>query len=82
MFNLDEIGSKNFNLLSNARQIALITSSLNSIEEAIKSVEEEVPLEMIATDIKEAYDLLGEIIGATYKDELLDELFANFCLGK
>ncbi len=82
MFNLDEIGSKNFNLLSNARQIALITSSLNSIEEAIKSVEEEVPLEMIATDIKEAYDLLGEIIGSTYKDELLDELFANFCLGK
>lgn len=78
MFNLDEIGSKNFNLLSNARQIALITSSLNSIEEAIKSVEEEVPLEMIATDIKEAYDLLGEIIGSTYKDELLDELFANF----
>ena len=37
---------------------------------------------MIATDIKEAYDLLGEIIGSTYKDELLDELFANFCLGK
>lgn len=82
MFELDELKNKNYNFLSNAREISLVTSSLNSINEAIKSVEEEVPLEMIAADIKESYDTLGEIIGATYKDELLDELFSNFCLGK
>lgn len=82
MFKLDELKNKNYNFLSNAREISLVTSSLNSINEAIKSVEEEVPLEMIAADIKESYDTLGEIIGATYKDELLDELFSNFCLGK
>jgi len=41
-----------------------------------------MPLEMISVDIKKAYDDLGEIIGATYKDELLDELFSKFCLGK
>lgn len=82
MFKLDEIKSKNYNFLSNARQSSLVSSALNSIKEAMKSVENEVPLEMIATDIKEAYDTLGEIIGETYKDELLDELFSNFCLGK
>lgn len=82
MFKLDEIKSKNYNFLSNARQSSLVSSALNSIKEAMKSVENEVPLEMIAADIKEAYDTLGEIIGETYKDELLDELFSNFCLGK
>ena len=79
MFNLNEIKSKNYNFLSNARQIALVRNSLESIENAIKSVEEEMPLEMISVDIKKAYDDLGEIIGATYKDELLDELFSKFC---
>ena len=53
-----------------------------SVNEALKSVENEVPLEMIAADIKEAFDTLGEIIGKSYNEELLDELFSNFCLGK
>lgn len=82
MFKLDEIKTKNYNFLSNARQSALVSSALNSINDAIKSVEDEVPLEMIAEDIKEAFDTLGEIIGKSYKEELLDELFSNFCLGK
>lgn len=82
LFKLDELKSKNYNFLANARQSSLVVKSLNSIKEALKSVENEVPLEMIAADIKEAYDLLGEIIGETYKDELLDELFSKFCLGK
>ena len=82
MFNLNEIKSKNYNFLSNARQIALVRTALESIENALMSVEDEIPLEMIAVDIKKAYDDLGEIIGATYKDELLDELFSKFCLGK
>lgn len=82
MFKLEEIKSKNYNFLANARQSSLVANALSSIKEALKSVEAEVPLEMIAADIKEAYDTLGEIIGETYKDELLDELFSNFCLGK
>lgn len=82
MFNLNEIKSKNYNFLSNAREIALVRTALESIENALKSVEDEMPLEMISVDIKKAYDDLGEIIGATYKDELLDELFSKFCLGK
>lgn len=82
LFNLNEIKAKNYNFLSNARSIALVRSSLESIENAIESVKEEMPFEMISVDIKKAFDDLGEIIGATYKDELLDELFSKFCLGK
>lgn len=82
MFNLNKIKSSDFNYLSNARQIALVRESLESIKSAIESAQNEVPLEMIAQDISDAYSTLGEIIGSTYKDELLDELFSKFCLGK
>lgn len=82
LFNINEIKSKNYNYLSNARQIALVKESLRAIANAIESVKNAMPLEMIAVDIDEAYELLGEIIGSTYKDELLDELFSKFCLGK
>lgn len=82
LFNLNGIKSKNYNYLSNARQVALVKKAYEAINNAIKSVDELYPLEMIAVDIKKAYDDLGEIIGATYKDELLDELFSKFCLGK
>ncbi|MBO5474952.1 MAG: tRNA uridine-5-carboxymethylaminomethyl(34) synthesis GTPase MnmE [Bacilli bacterium] len=82
MFNLNKINTGDYNYLSNARQIALVKNALESIENAMTSVENEVPLEMIAQDISDAYSTLGEIIGSTYKDELLDELFSKFCLGK
>lgn len=82
MFNLSKINTSDYNYLSNARQIALVKRALESIENAMESAKNEVPLEMIAQDISDAYSILGEIIGSTYKDELLDELFAKFCLGK
>ena len=82
LFNLDEIESKNYNYLSNARHIALTRKSLESIENALKSIKDEVPFEMISVDLNDAYNYLGEIIGAVYKDELLDTLFSKFCLGK
>lgn len=82
MFNLNKINTGDYNYLSNARQIALVKNALESIENAMTSAENEVPLEMIAQDISDAYSTLGEIIGSTYKDELLDELFSKFCLGK
>lgn len=82
MFNLSKINSGDYNYLSNARQIALVREALESIKNAIESAENNIPLEMIAQDISDAYNTLGEIIGSTYKEELLDELFSKFCLGK
>lgn len=82
LFNLDELKSKNYNYLSNARHIALVKEAVTAVENGIESAENGLPFEMISVDINEAYDLLGEIIGAVYKDELLDTLFSKFCLGK
>ena len=58
---------------------ASIMVDTKPIDNAISSVEMEMPLEMIAVDIHDAFDKLGEIIGVTYKDELLDELFSSSC---
>ena len=82
MFNLEKIETKDFTYLSNARSISLATMALESIEEALKQNIKNSPVDIIAIDIKESFDALGQIIGETYKDELLDELFSKFCLGK
>ena len=82
LFNFDKLKSNNYDLLANARQIALVKKSIEAVNNAIISTKNEVPLEMIAVDLDDAYNSLGEIIGETYKDELLDELFSKFCLGK
>ena len=82
MFNLGSIESKNPNYLSNSRQIALVKKSIDVLNNALVSIENNLEIDLLAIDIKECFDLLGSIIGCTYKDELLDEIFKNFCLGK
>lgn len=82
MFNLEQLDSGNMNYLSNSRQISLVKQALQSLDNCLKQIENNIEIDLLAIDIKECYDLLGEIIGTTYKDELLDEIFANFCLGK
>lgn len=82
LFHLDAIGTKDPTYLSNARQIALAKQALEKLKNALKATKEEVPLDLIEIDIMAAWNTLGEIIGATHKDELLDELFSRFCIGK
>ena len=81
-FNLEKIEVKDATYLTSARQNALIKNTISYIDQALEDIENEVPVDMIEINIRAAWDTLGEIIGATYKDELLDELFSNFCLGK
>ena len=82
MFNLEQLDSGNMNYLSNSRQISLVKQALQSLDNCLEQIENNIEIDLLAIDIKECFDLLGEIIGTTYKDELLDEIFANFCLGK
>ena len=42
----------------------------------------DIPVDMIQIDLKNIWDILGEIIGESYDDELIDQLFTQFCLGK
>lgn len=79
---LDQIVNKDMSYLSNVRQIDLITKASNSLKNAKKSLDEEMPIDMIEIDLKDAWDYLGEIMGDSYQGELVDEIFSNFCLGK
>lgn len=82
MFNLEKINSKNLTFLSNARQISLVKQCVNLIDNILTTIDTEIPIDMLEIDIKSTFDLLGEIIGKTYKEELIDELFSKYCLGK
>lgn len=82
LFNLGQLETEDLTYLSDARSISLLRKSLSYIEESINSINNEEPIEIVEINIKEAWSVLGEIIGETYKEELLDELFSRFCLGK
>lgn len=81
LFNLELIETKDLTYLSNARSIALLKKSLSKIEECLENIQV-YPIDIIEMDLKESWNILGEIIGATYTDELIDEIFSRFCLGK
>ena len=68
--------------LSNARSIALLKQALTKIDECINNINNETPIDIIELDLKECWNVLGEIIGETYTDELINEMFSRFCLGK
>lgn len=82
IFNLEELETKDFSYLSSARQVSLVSKAISVIEEALKALENGASIDLISIDIKKCYELLGEIVGETYKEDLLDELFSKFCLGK
>ena len=82
MFNLDKISQNDYNYISNTRQIAKIKECLEIIKEIETSLNNGVPLDMLETDLKRVWNILGEIIGESYSEELLDELFSKFCVGK
>lgn len=82
LFDLERINNSNLEVVSSARVIGLIKEALQSIDDALRNVSNKLPVDFIAIDIKKAWDLLGEITGESYQDELLDTLFSKFCLGK
>ena len=82
LFNLSQIENEDPTYLSNARSIGILTNCLNSIKEVEKGLKENQPIDMIELDIKNIWEELGRINGTTYEEELLDEMFSRFCLGK
>ena len=82
IFNLEKISTNDATYITNARHKALIEIALNYLNSALENIANGYSVDMLEIDIRACWDTLGEIIGETYKDELLDELFSNFCLGK
>ncbi len=82
LFNLNELEQQDYTYLSNVRQISLAKDAYQILEEVDNGIKNEIPVDMIEIDIKRAWEKLGEIIGETYTEELIDQLFSQFCLGK
>lgn len=81
-FNLEKIVSSDMSYLSNLRQIDLTNKANDCIKNAICSHKNGLSVDIIAIDIRDAWNYLGELIGDAYNDELVDNIFSNFCLGK
>ncbi len=82
MFNLEQIEQNDYTYLSSARSISLLKKSLESLDAVKTGIENNMPVDMVEIDLKQMWSTLGEIIGETYTDELIDQLFSQFCLGK
>lgn len=81
-FSLKEIINKDMSYLSNLREIDLINKAYNTLKSAQHNLDNGMSVDMVEIDLKEAWNYLGEIIGESYQDELVDKIFSNFCLGK
>ena len=77
-----EISQENSVMVSNVRHTDLLRKSKEAIEDALSMTTRREPLDIIEIDVRNAYDHLGEIIGDTVTDEILNEVFSRFCLGK
>ena len=82
LINLDQIEKSDFNYLTNARQISKLKEVLKVLVDIEKGLNNNEKVDMLEIDIKIIWEMLGEIIGENYSEELLDELFSQFCLGK
>ena len=81
-FNLEKIITDDINYSFNSRSIGLLEKSKDKIIAAINAINDNYPVDIVELEIKSAWEILGEIIGETYTEELLDNLFSRFCLGK
>ena len=82
LFNISQIETSDPTYLSNTRSISILEKCLDAIKEVELGLENNQPIDMIELDIKNIWEMLGTINGSTYEEELLDEMFSRFCLGK
>ena len=69
-------------IVPNMRHALLLEKSVESIETAIEGLNRHLPAEIIAIDIQDTIDALGEILGNTAKPDVIDHIFSRFCVGK
>lgn len=81
-FNNGIENSQNTVIVTNARHLALLNKAEQSLDAVLKGIEAGMPVDLCQIDMTAAWDDLGEITGDSYQDELLDQLFSQFCLGK
>lgn len=82
LFLLGKVDVAEGTYVSNARHIHLLNKAKNSIQDVIQGIETGMPLDMVEIDMKNAWQYLGEVIGEAVAEDLIDQIFSQFCLGK
>ncbi|MDG0819776.1 tRNA uridine-5-carboxymethylaminomethyl(34) synthesis GTPase MnmE [Staphylococcus equorum] len=77
-----DVQNQDMTYVSNSRHISLLKEARNTIQDAIDAAESDIPMDMIQIDLTRTWEILGEIIGESASDALIDQLFSQFCLGK
>ena len=77
-----ELVQKESLMVSNVRHIELLEKSRDSLRSAMKMTERKEALDFIEIDVRDAYERLGEITGDTVSEDIINEVFSRFCLGK
>ncbi|KHE71431.1 hypothetical protein LD39_09840 [Halobacillus sp. BBL2006] len=68
--------------VSNVRHVQLLKQAQQALEDAQNGMEMGVPLDVVQIDVTRTWEILGEIVGDTIHESLIDQLFSQFCLGK
>lgn len=82
LYNFENIETEDLTYLTNARSISLLEKAYECLDSIKAGLDNNMPIDMVEIDIKDMWNILGEITGETYQDELIDQLFSQFCLGK
>ncbi len=82
MFNLSEINLDSELIITNIRHKNLISKAIEDIEKTKKTIKDGMPLDIVAIYIKELLEMLGNITGDIVSDDIINEIFSKFCLGK
>lgn len=82
LFHLNKINLDNEIVITNIRHKNLITKAIENVKKTKETVEQEMPLDIIAIFIKDILEDLGNITGEVVNEDIINEIFAKFCLGK
>ena len=82
MFDLNQINLDQETVISNVRHKNLIDQAIESTKKAKDTMEQKMPIDIIAIFIKDILEDLGKITGEIVTDDIIDEIFSKFCLGK
>lgn len=82
MFKLNEIEINDGEVITNIRHKNQIRKSIDALEQAKKGIEIKMPIDVVAVSLKEALEDLSEITGENVSEDIINNIFSKFCLGK
>lgn len=77
-----KLSISNNSMVTNIRHKNLLDRALNNVQRAISSIEDDIPVDLVSVDIREAWSCLGAITGDSIEEDIVKEIFSKFCIGK